>query len=151
MDKNSLPVSVKPVRRRVQIFFTEPSLTKQQFKDEADINKIIAKYKKTGMPTNYLNNREPVYRDVSSVPSYQEALDVVRTAQDTFMAMPSNVRSRFDNDPAKLLAFLQDPANAEEGVKLGLLQVGGVPVPKTGDTPLESKDKALPVDSGKPS
>lgn len=146
-----MPKSSKPVRRRVQLFFTEPSMTKQSFRDEANINKIIAKYKTTGAPSNYVTTRQPIYADVTSVPSYQEALNVVMTAQSTFMALPSSVRTKFDNNPAKLLSFLSDPANAEEGVKMGLLINKGGEVSKSTDTPLESNPEGLPVDSGKDS
>jgi len=144
---SKLPVSAQPKRRRVQLFFSDPSLTKQSFKDEVDVNNIVARYKKTGQLPGHLSTVQPMYGDVSSVPSYQDALNTVLTAQATFMALPSAVRSRFDNDPGKLLAFISDPKNAKEGVSMGLLVDKGTPVSKTGDTPLESKDKGLPVDS----
>lgn len=147
-----LPVSndVK-IRRRVQVTFTEPTLTKQSFKDESDVNKIVAKYKKTGDPSLLMKRTSHVYADVSDVPSYQDALEVVRQAEETFMALPSAVRSRFNNNPAELLDFISKKENIEEGIKLGLLarknQGGDTQSSKDGDTPPESKAKGLPGDS----
>jgi hypothetical protein len=37
------------------------------------------------------------------------------------MALPANIRSRFDNDPAKLIDFMENPANREEAESLGLV------------------------------
>ena len=42
------------------------------------------------------------------------------TAEEQFGALPANVRREFDNDPGKMLEFIQDPDNYERGVELGL-------------------------------
>lgn len=58
----------------------------------------------------------------------REALDMVRDAQAHFAALPSALRSRFDNSPAKLWDFVNNPANADEAIKLGLLKRDVPPV-----------------------
>lgn len=124
------PLSVLPPLRRsafprvrVAFDFSHPVLTKQAFKDECDVNQIIARFMKTGeLPEDQA--RVPRFEDVSGLGSYQDAMFLVAEARSMFAALPSHVRERFGNDPAQLLAFGEDPANAEEMVKLGLAEPG---------------------------
>ena len=44
------------------ITFTEPSLTRQSFKDECDVNKIVQRYTETGM-INHIPRTIPQYGD----------------------------------------------------------------------------------------
>jgi phage internal scaffolding protein len=41
------------------------------------------------------------------------------------MALPAQIRSRFDNDPAKLIDFLENEQNHDEAIKLGLVNPPG--------------------------
>lgn len=99
---------------------TGPGLTKQAFADEVNINKIVAGFEKTGM-VNHLNSREPFYGDVSEISQYQDALNIVKEADELFMGMDAKVRERFANDPVKMIEFLQDSANLDEALKLGMV------------------------------
>lgn len=102
------------------LFFTEgPTLTKQAFKDECDINVIMARYEKTGILPN-MNPREPRFGDFTSVSDYHNACNRVIAAQQAFDDLPAEVRARFENDPGQLLAALQDPSRKEELTQLGL-------------------------------
>lgn len=98
-----------------------PSLTKQSFVDECDINKILKQYKKSGL-LRHINAKaaQGAYADLPDDADYQTALHVVMRSQDAFATLPSSVRNRFANDPAGFLAFMADPANEAEIVKLGL-------------------------------
>lgn len=93
------------------------NLTKESFKDECDINKIIAKAQRTGVVPS--TTREPRYEDISNIPSYQEALNVVLTAQNAFFSLPASVRAECGNDPEVFLSRVQEPAWAQ---KHGLLR-----------------------------
>lgn len=106
-------------RPRMPMIFTERSRTKQEFKDECDINMIMKRYKATGLFPQF-PGQEPRYVSNIGMPDYQEALNIVRTAEAEFASVNSEIRKRFDNDPAKFLAFINDPQNADELVKLGL-------------------------------
>ena len=91
------------------IKFTEPSATLQSFKDDADINCIIARYENTGVlvdPTVKVT-RLPQFGDYSDMPSYQEAQNVIVAANNAFSSLPSKVRERFGNDPAAYFQFVQ--------------------------------------------
>lgn len=96
------------------------SLTQQNFKDETDINVLLERFKVTGvMPAAV---RLPSYGDFTGVNDFRTAMDAVRNAMDGFMALPANLRARFENDPQRLLEFLSDENNRDEAVKLGLLK-----------------------------
>lgn len=95
------------------------SKTKQSFKDECDINRIMARYAATGT-LDFVNRREAQFLDVSDV-DFQNAMRIVIESREAFMTLPSALRDRFQNDPAQLLGFLSDESNREEAIKLGLV------------------------------
>lgn len=106
-------------RERFALTFVNPSLTKQASRDECDINQIMRRYQKTGI-VEHVNKYQGRYGDFLQVTDYQTALNQVQAANDAFMSLPSSVRSRFDNDPAKFLEFMENPLNQAEMIKLGL-------------------------------
>jgi len=125
---NPLLKSQRP-RKRLQLNFPDDGLTQQNFQEETDINNIMAKFAKTGL-VDHVNKVTGSYGDFTSVQDYQLHLDQVMAANQAFMQLPSAVRRRFDNDPAHLLSFLQDPRNLDEAVKLGLVNAPPAPEPK---------------------
>ena len=116
----------KPYDRAVSDGFlsTDPSLTQQQFRDEADINYIVRAYDTTGVypsinPVD--NSRVPMFGDFTGVPeSAQEAYNFILDAKANFDHLPLEIRKRFNYDPGEFLAFVEDPRNADELVRLGL-------------------------------
>lgn len=93
------------------------SLTDQQYKRECDINCILKDFGATGrLPVH----GEGVSGDFSEIGDYQACLDRINRAKDEFMALPSDIRSRFGNDPAAYVDFVLDPVNTEECVRLGI-------------------------------
>lgn len=102
--------------------------TKQSFKAECDINNILKRYEKSGLLPDLIKTN-PQYGDFSNVPDYQESLNIVHKAHEQFALLDSRVRKRFDNDPAKFLAFASDPHSGDEMVALGLATI--VPSPET--------------------
>ncbi len=98
----------------------EPSLAQQHFKDECDINNILRQFNITGLlPQSPLS---PRYGDFSGITDYHTALNRVIAAQDEFEGLPAQIRARFDNDPAKLIEFLEDETNRPEAEELGLVE-----------------------------
>lgn len=97
----------------------EPTLAQQQFKDETDINNILRQFNVTGLlPEAPLS---PRYGDFTGIVDYHTALNAVIAAEDGFMQLPAELRARFENDPENLINFLNDEANKDEAVKLGLI------------------------------
>jgi len=72
------------------------------------------------------------YGDVSNVPDYLTAVSVVQRADEMFRALPSVLRSRFDNSPAQYLKFVSDPKNRDEAIALGMCKADAVPSPAPG-------------------
>lgn len=108
-----------------------PSLTKQSFRDQCDINNILKQYKVTGQIQHIsANAARGVYDDLPSDLDFQDALNLVLEAEKSFATLPSRVRARFSNDPQEFLAFSADPANAGELVELGLAQRRPDPEPE---------------------
>lgn len=105
---------------RVQIT-TGPGKAKQEFKDECDINRIMAGWRKTGV-ASHENYNPPNYGDYSNVQDYLDAQLLCKEADSRFKELTSDVRDRMGNDPATLLAFMADPANQDEAVALGLAE-----------------------------
>lgn len=104
--------------------------TKQSFKDECDINHIMARYQKTGV-LDFAQKHAPQYGDCTGV-EFQAGMQKIAQARSMFEELPSKLRLRFSNDPAEFLEFVQNPANREEAKELGLLKpelVQGTPVP----------------------
>jgi len=140
VNKNKFKTQYKPHPPR-QFSFTPSgeSRTQQQFKQECDVNHILAKYKKTGM-ISHLNKHQGQFGDFSNLEDYQTSLIKLQTAQESFNALPSELRSKFQNDPAQLIAFLSDPKNKEEAKKYNLLKPEIIPT----ETKIENAfEKAL--------
>jgi len=96
------------------------SLTKQADAESADINNIVQKYLQTGVAPGMQG--DPIYGDFSDVNDFQAALEIVASANAQFAGLDANVRSRFGNDPANFLEFVNDKSNLEEMVKMGLAE-----------------------------
>ena len=106
----------------------EPTLAQQNFKDECDINHIVRQFGLTGeLPGKPLS---PQYGDFSGVLDYHSAVNAVLAAQDDFMELPAQMRSRFNNDPAQLIDFLSNEENREEATKLGLVAAKPISEPE---------------------
>lgn len=100
-------------------FDGDPGYTKQEFREECDINTIMKKYTQFGVVPEV---RDPgQFGDYTSVPDLLEAHEIVRRAADDFAGLPSDVRERFANDPVRLLGFVEDSKNRDEAIRLGLV------------------------------
>ncbi len=115
----------KPARTRIQLSMPkdEKIRTKQQFKNECDINNIMAKYQKTGalehVATHQLN-----YGFAQSI-DFNEAMQITTRAEQMFADLPSTLRTKFHGDPGEYLDFVADESNKPEMLKLGLLSPEG--------------------------
>jgi phage internal scaffolding protein len=111
----------------------EPTLAQQHYKEECDINTILQKFSISGiLPEAPLS---PRYGDFSGIGDYHTALNRVIAAQDEFEALPAPIRARFENDPAKLIEFLEDENNRPEAEELGLVEKAAAEVVEAAKTP----------------
>lgn len=124
---------------RVTKNFENPSLTKQSFKDECDINNVLKNYERNGVVT-HVSNKRPHYGDFTGVEDYQSAMNKIIAVEDAFYQLPAAARKRFDNNPAAFLDFCSNPENIDELRSLGLAieQPAEPQIAQAGGTPRET-------------
>lgn len=129
----------------------DQSLTQQQFAEESDINYIADRYGLTGEIPQVLDL--PGYGNFEGVFDFQTAQQAVIDARNAFMTLPAKLRTRFDNDPQKLIEFMDkakmDVDTAKEAEFLGLLKQMPLDQPQSpqGNAADTSKGGTLPPDA----
>lgn len=104
---------------------TGPSMTKQSFANEVDINKIMARALKSGyIPPPTI---PPTYFEQAMPDSLADAYEMISRAEELFEAVPSSIRSKC-TDPVAFIRFCQDPANLPALRDAGLV-TGSAPAP----------------------
>ncbi len=93
-------------------------ITEQSHKKEVDINQIVKKHgvdliQKTAALQQFVYDDNPTN-------DFQETMNMIIKAQDTFESMPSALRKKFDNDPAQFMDFVHNEENKEQMFDLGL-------------------------------
>ncbi len=107
-----------PLKDRAKILALAPDLvyndgrTKQCHKDECDINKIMARFEKTGT-ISHMAKYEVVYADFSD---YDFHAHITKLAQgrEVFDDLPGELRKEFAHSPQAFFEYVNDPANADE-------------------------------------
>lgn len=116
--------------------------TKQSFAEESNINSIMAKFHITGVLVDpkITSDRQAFFGDVSGIGDYQAMKNKVLESEVHFGNLPSAIRTRFGNKPNELVKFLEDPANKEEAIKLGIVN----PPPEPPEEPVAPVPPAAP-------
>jgi len=134
--RNKFSVFSKPV-----VEPGKPSRTQQHFKDDCDINKILAKYKKTGVLDHVRRARE-IYGDFSQYTSAAENMDKVAKANSMFESLPAELRTKhFNNSIQGFLSYIGDPQNVEQCYQWGIYDR---PAPAPNADPVPSPAKKEP-------
>lgn len=107
----------------------DESLTQQHDKEDVDLNILLKKFGVHAKPT--FTNKLPLQGDFTQITDYRSAMQIIKESEVAFGELPSNIRDRFDHDPAKLLEFIYNKDNREEAIKLGLIDAPK----KTADEP----------------
>lgn len=99
--------------RDILTFDPEGKRTKDEFKDDCDVNKIWANYVRTGR-LDQLQKAKGHYSDLTAVPtSYQESLNLVVQTREMFDELPSDIRNAFAND---VQLFMEAAAENPDGL-----------------------------------
>lgn len=141
MPQNIGPQDEKAAARRkkYQTQFSGKSLTVQSDAKMCEMSHIMQKYRATGQ-IDHIRESSGKYGDFTSASDFQEAMNKVAIAQQSFEGLPSGVRKRFNNDPVEFLQFVHDPQNDQELVKMGLATMPKAPeVPSAPSTTPEPK------------
>ena len=86
--------------------------TKQCFKNECDIVKIMARADKAGT-ISHLQKFEGIYADFSDY-DFFEATQKLTRGREIFDELPAELRREFDQSPAAFFEFVNDPENVEQ-------------------------------------
>lgn len=114
--------AITPKRIEVVADIGGPSMTRQEFTDECDVNAIMARYEKGGIWPMQPNGVEPVYYDFTDMPDLQGALAGMIEAETAFMRLPAIVRKEFDNDALRFVEFASDGNNVAKLREWGLAE-----------------------------
>ena len=98
----------------------DPTHTKvqQHYAEQLEINRIMKRALNGGSlpaPTT-----APIYGDFR-VTDLRQAYEMIDRAESGFNSLPSDVRTRFANDPLELVSFVEDERNRDEAVRIGLI------------------------------
>lgn len=95
-------------------------LTKQEFVKDCDVNEILRRCLRTGVPVPGMEV-QLAFADAVGVGDFADCVRRVDEAKEAFMTLPAEVRTEFDNDPSVLVAFLADGSNRDRAIELGLV------------------------------
>lgn len=90
-------------------------VTNQSFKDECDINRVLARAQH-GASLSHLLNHGGQYGDFSdwTADTYENMRIAFAKGESIFNDLPSEVRDEFDNNPGKFFEFVNNPANVDK-------------------------------------
>ena len=121
-------------RKRVYTINNEPSMTDQSQADDCDVNLVMNRVLKT-RDESILKRKQGFYAEVSEFRDLGTHLMQVQEAQEAFMALPAELRRKFNNNPVEMIEFLDDPSKIEESITLGLRVKTEEAPPKTEEPP----------------
>ncbi len=120
----------------------EPTKTQQNQIKEQDINFIMSKYAETGIIGDGLGTRKPQFGDYTGV-DFREMQTKLAESNQIFEALPSGMRTRFENKVENLLDFIDDEQNRDEAIKWGFL-------PQPPEEPSGPEKREVPVGDPQP-
>lgn len=144
MAKREIYSFAVPYRLEVPFENEGPSMTRQEFAAECDINNIMARYEKAGTWPLPPNDGQPMYYDFVGMPDLQGALNGIIQAEEAFMRLPAVVRKEFDNDAVRFVEFAQKPDNLAKLREWGLAEPEKAPAEPVSVRVVPDKD-APPV------
>ena len=145
MKANKIPFKT-PYNGRVACSFetTGESMTQEHFREETEILNIIRRHDRNGV-IDHINKGQAIYGDFSEITDYRDMIHKLREADQAFAQVPSDIRKRFENDPAKFFNFVSDSANHDELAEMGLVNK---PKEKVSSPTIEEEKSPSPEGEG---
>jgi len=117
------------IRKRVQLTIPDDEVIRveQSHKDEVNINNIVKRHgvdliAKTAALQQFTYDDNPNN-------DFQETMNMILKAKDSFSTVPSEIRKQFDNDPAKFMDFIHNGDNQQQLIDWGLAKAPETPQP----------------------
>lgn len=121
--------------------------TKQCFKDQCDIDKIMRRFDETGT-ISHLSKFEGVYADFSDF-DFHEQSNMLARGEQIFEDLPAEIRREFAQSPAEFFKYVNDPANQKDlERKLPALAEPGQQLPRT--SPPDADTEAVHTAANEP-
>ncbi len=113
----------------------EDGRTKQAFKDDTDINKLLARAAK-GDSISHLAKHGATYGDFSDIDDLLTAQNRLKRGEQIFSSLPGEIKREFNQSPRAFYNFVNDPQNASKLHEIlpGLTKPG-TQLPNTTRTP----------------
>lgn len=137
---------------RTGTYCPEESLTKQEFKEETDINVILQRFMRTGEPPPMPLPEH--FTDITGRTSYYEMQSKIATANESFYLLNAQKRAEFQNDPTRWADAVVQAVEYGDRERLGELGIDVPPerpqelakaTPAGGDTPAPKAPPAAPA------
>ena len=111
-------------RKRLQKEFSDmPSMTKQSFRDECDINVIVRRFTQTGQIPD-VNQRPLVFGDQDDTPLHAQAC-AMANVKSQFETLPAHLRRKY-GDVSNVIEAMSHPEGASELHADGIFEHFGV-------------------------
>jgi len=117
------------IRNRIQLTIPHDEVIRveQSHKDEVNINNIVKRHgidliAKTAALQQFKFDDNPNN-------DFQEIMNAILKAQDSFSSVPSDIRKQFDNNPAQFMDFIHNPDNQQQLIDWGLASAPEKPQP----------------------
>lgn len=138
---------------RTALFCKDPSLTKQEFKEETDINVLLARFKATGaeppmvLPEHFVNTLDRT--------TYFDMACASAEASSLFYQLDAELRARYQNNPAYWADAVVEAVtdgNTDALKKLGVTtpQAAQEPIPPGTPATAPAQPPAAPTTGGTP-
>ncbi len=105
----------KKTGRLIQPQAYPDGMTKQAFRDECDIQKIMARAEKGGT-ISHLQKHEGAYEDFSDFDFHAQSTMLTK-GREIFDDLPAEIRKEFGQSPQAFFTYVNDPANKDDLLK----------------------------------
>ena len=123
-------------RKRVQIDTGTESRVRQSEHEGTKIDNILKRYAATGILP--VQQRQPIFADVSELTDYKEALDKIHAMGDVIKTLPKEARDLLLSNPAEFEKMIAADTTRENLEAIGLIakkeEVPDVVEPDSGDS-----------------
>lgn len=137
--KQTAATAAKRAKHSLKDF--EESPVQQHLVAGANANAIVKRI--AGGHTDQIKTTEGKFYDASQSLSFQDAMNIVTKAEQTFDKLAPELRLQFDNDPVAFVNFMDNEENAEQQIKMGLRRAPkAVQIPATTTKTEEAADAA---------
>lgn len=144
---------------RTGLYCKDPSLTKQEFKEETDINVILERFTRSGEPPPMVLPEH--FMDLTERTNYFDMARQIAVANEKFYLLPAATRAEFQNDPTRWADAVVQAVHLGDREYLAELGIdaperpqaadpspGATPAPEETKKPSEAPKGAPKSDSG---